>query len=290
MKKTPVVVIIIGCLLLFANVSAAGSVATISRAVCKDSRELVKSTIEQPDLDQQLAEDNFSTTPEEGKYVTLQQSEESVSEEVEEGETIEKSANQGNFHGHQVTLKIANAGGPYSGQKDSPIAFDGSHCFYVPGSTYVWDFGDDNDRTHGYGLHPTHVYSRDGVYYATLTVTKSSGDTYLDIAPAYIGQDNNHLIPLGGCSYEAETGEQITFDASQSMSTDPDAYPLKYRWDFGDGEDYTSWSADPIITHSYETERVYKVKLEVRDRYGKTRCDILHGWFIFRHKRFLPQR
>jgi len=277
MKKTPVVVIIIGCLLLFANVSVAGSAATISRALCKDSRDLVKSTIEQPDLDQQLAEDNFSITPEEGKDVALQQSEESVSEEVEEGKTVEKSANQGTFHGHQVTLKIANAGGPYSGQKDAAITFDGSSCFYVPGSTYVWDFGDDNDRAHGYGLHPTHVYSRDGVYYATLTVTKSSGDTYLDIAPVYIGQDNNHLIPLGGCSYEAETGEQITFDASQSMSTDPDAYPLKYRWDFGDGEDYTSWSTDPIITHSYETERVYKVKLEVKDRYGNTRCDILHA-------------
>lgn len=277
MKKTPVIVIIIGCLLLFANVSFAGSAATISRALCKDSRDLVKITIEQSDLDQQLAEDNFSIIPEEGKDVALQQSDESVSEEVEEGETVEKSANQGNFHGHQVTLKIANAGGPYSGQKDSPIAFDGSHCFYVPGSTYVWDFGDDNDRAHGYGLHPTHTYSRDGVYYATLTVTKSSENTYLDIAPVYIGQDNNHLIPLGGCSYEAETGEQINFDASQSMSTDPDAYPLRYRWDFGDGEDYTSWSTDPIITYSYETERVYKVKLEVKDRYGNTRCDILHA-------------
>ncbi len=266
MKKSAIIVLIIGCLLLFTNLSAA-TTAFVKRAPVHERKGDVLST-DATDLIPLSP-----TTGEEEEIASLE-----TIEEEEELEVIETSVmQQPHLHGRRQTFAVANAGGPYSGQKGSPITFDGSHCFYIPGSTYVWDFGDDNDRTPGYGLHPTHIYSRDGVYYVTLTVTKGNGQTYLDSAPVYVGQDNDHLVPYGGCHYEAEVDEQITFDGSQSFSTDPDAYPLTYRWNFGDGSEYTSWSTDPTITYSYEKERVYKVKLEIKDSYGNTRCDVLHA-------------
>jgi len=265
MKKSAVIVVMIGCLLLFTNLSAAAT--TFVKQSPVHEKEVGIVSIATTDLVPLSPAEEEETT----SFDTLEEDEKEL--EVLDIITIQ----QPYLHGQSQTFAVADAGGPYSGQKDSPITFDGSHCFCIPGSTHTWDFGDDNDRTLGYGLYPTHTYSREGVYYATLTVTKSNGDTYLDLAPVYVGQDNDHLFPYGGCNYKAETDEQIIFDASQSISTDPGAYPLKYRWNFGDGSEYTSWSTDPTTTYSYERERVYKIKLEIKDKYGNTRCDVLHA-------------
>ena len=170
-----------------------------------------------------------------------------------------------------IPLAKANAGGPYSGEIGEEVTFAGSSCILTLGTTYTWDFGDNNDQTTGSGRHPTHIYSANGIYYVTLKVTKSNGETYLDIAPVYIGQQGNSLVPHGGCSYQGQVNQEITFDASNSIGA------LKYRWDFGDGEGYTSWSNSPLATHTYNKERIYQVKLEIKDSNGNTRFDVLHA-------------
>jgi len=166
----------------------------------------------------------------------------------------------------------ADAGGPYSGNVGSLLTFDGSKSYIFDiETTYEWEFGDKNDNDKGYGKYASHIYSEPGVYYVTLTLKNSMGDIFKDIAPVYIDKKADHLIPSGGCYYKADVNEVITFDASDSVSTD--AQIVEYYWDFGDGEN----AYGNKVTHSYDKERVYIVTLEIKDSNGQTRHDVLHA-------------
>jgi len=68
----------------------------------------------------------------------------------------------------------ANAGGPYAGRRNVPVAFDGSRSSDSDGSvvSYAWDFG---DGTRGAGINPTHSYASVGDYSVTLRVTDNGG-------------------------------------------------------------------------------------------------------------------
>jgi len=291
MNRKTTIVIFIGCLLILTNFSIATSAVTISTKINKNSQNIVEK------IDPKSIENTDSVTPEtdkivptteeksvptsvENKVTPTQQNEKNVitSNVPESGGLVVQPGNQ-MIPGQQqnVLLAKANAGGPYSGQMGETITFAGSSCYFTPITTYTWDFGDNNDQTAGSGRHPTHVYSANGIYIVTLKVTNGNDETYLDIAPVYIGQQGNNLVPRGGCNYQGQVNQQITFDASKSISINPNAYPLKYRWDFGDGEGYTAWSNSPISTHAYKKENVYQVKLEIKDKYGKTRHDVLHA-------------
>lgn len=73
---------------------------------------------------------------------------------------------------------VADAGGPYSGDEDSPIEFTGSGTDVDEGDTltYSWDFGDGTEAT-PFSSNPnaTHIYANDGTYTAMLTVKDSAG-------------------------------------------------------------------------------------------------------------------
>ena len=166
----------------------------------------------------------------------------------------------------------ADAGKPYSGDVNENIKFDGSGTYVNPstGAIYEWNFG---DGTTGFGKYTYHKYSEAGVYYPSLKVTTINDDEYLDDTVVYIGQDGAHLEPYGGCHYFAEVDEKITFDASKSISNDPDSPISKYIWYFGDGEK----AYGKKVTHSYDKSRVYLVTLVTKDINGNTRHDLLHA-------------
>jgi len=275
MNKKSTIVIFIGCLLILANFSILTSAATIS-AKTKISVEKVDPTsiksdnVITPETYKVVPTTEEKSTPtlEDDKITVTQQDEENiVSVNVDEGTGYVVEQGQQTTPGAQY-IGISNAGGPYQGQVDIPVAFQSKGIIQL-GAAYKWDFGDNSAPV--YGRNPTHTYKENGVYWATLKVTKTNGETYLDIAPVYIGQQGDALVPKGGYSYQGDVGEEITFDASQSTGAN------KYRWDFGDGEGYTPWSSNPVATHTYEKERVYQVKLEIRDNNGKTRYDVLHA-------------
>lgn len=228
MKKTPAIVIIIGCLLILSNITVAAS--TLSRTV----KEI----------------ENIA--PQENKNIVTQ------------------PENPINIKNKPMALTLANAGGPYSADVGETITFEGSNCIIIPGSSHEWDF---RDGTTGYGLHPTHCYSSPGIYHVVLTVTAPNGNTYQDIAPVYIDQEGNNLLPYGKCFYKGEVDEEIVFDGSQSISTDSNSPITEWIWHFGDG----TVGYGEKVTHTYEQEKVYLVTLEVRDDNGNMRQDVLHA-------------
>jgi len=76
---------------------------------------------------------------------------------------------------------IADAGGPYTGTIDTPVAFDGAGSIDPDGAivSYDWNFG---DSTTGDGLISSHVYTIRGTYTVSLTVTDNKGLTDSDTA------------------------------------------------------------------------------------------------------------
>lgn len=68
---------------------------------------------------------------------------------------------------------IADIGGPYEGQVNEAIYFNGFGSSDAEGDiSGKWNFGDNSSST---GLSPTHVYTNVGTYYVTLTVTDTDG-------------------------------------------------------------------------------------------------------------------
>ncbi|HKJ58230.1 MAG TPA: PKD domain-containing protein, partial [Halobacteriales archaeon] len=132
-----------------------------------------------------------------------------------------------------------------------------------------WDFGDGSiDVVED----PTHVFSDDGVYHVTLTVTDVGGNAVTDVV-------NVTVIDEDVTAPTAEAGDPIvtaidletTFDASASSD---DIGIVSYTWDFGDGSEPVT-NPGPVVTHVYD--EVYEdgitATLTVEDAAGHTASD-----------------
>ena len=158
---------------------------------------------------------------------------------------------------------IADAGGPYSTVVGSPISLDGNGSSDPDGNivTYAWDFGDGGTAA---GVAPTHIYSVDGTFTVTLTVTDSDGLSSSDTALAAISPADGNALPVAQANgpYTGTEGNDVQF--SSDGSTDSDGTIVTYAWDFGDGT--TSTAANP--THAYIAAGMYTVTLTVTDDAG----------------------
>jgi subtilisin family serine protease/PKD repeat protein len=151
----------------------------------------------------------------------------------------------------------ANAGGPYSGFRNQPVAFNGAASSDPDGNplTYAWNFG---DGATGVGARPTHVYAASGVYTVTLVVS----DGLASSAPATTTVTVTNRAPVanpGGPYPIRFKNEPLTFDGTRSF--DPDGSPLLYKWNFADG----STGSGPTPTHAYTSPGNFNVTLVVND-------------------------
>jgi PKD repeat protein len=158
---------------------------------------------------------------------------------------------------------IAEAGGPYTGTLCDSVSFTGSATGGCPPYTYSWTFGDGNTST---DQNPTHQYTSDGSYTATLTVTDNIGTIASDTASVTISTPE--LVADTHGPYSSTVCDPVSFTGSASGGCPPYTY-YTYSWDFGDGE--TSNQQNP--TYQYNTDDTFTVTLTVTDNVGYTDDD-----------------
>lgn len=118
------------------------------------------------------------------------------------------------------------------------------------GVTYLWDFGDGTTST---SANPDHVYTVEGVFDVTLTVTDVNGCVATLTKPAYMTTDTVLIdfdvdILVASCNYALV---QFSSESDDSICT--------YLWDFGDGS--TSGGEDPL--YPYLEAGSYDISLTV---------------------------
>jgi len=123
---------------------------------------------------------------------------------------------------------------------------------------YTWNFDDGNTTT---VTNPviTHVYTDEGDYNVTLTITDSESltDTTWAVVPV-------RNYPVADFTWSPErplVNDVVTLDAS--LSTPNGGTIMNYTWNFDDGN--TTTVTNPVITHVYRTEATYDVSLTVAD-------------------------
>ena len=128
--------------------------------------------------------------------------------------------------------------------------------------SYMWDFGDGETAD---GKIVKHTYAKGGEYIAKLTVTDSTNAKCDKSIAQKTVILNRAPIADAGSDLKICAGDNVDFDASNSMDKDGDS--LSYAWDFGDGEK----GAGKTVSHKYEKGGVYQARLSVDDN-TKTDC------------------
>ena len=169
----------------------------------------------------------------------------------------------------------AAAKGPYTGEPNVEILFDGSDSSDDDGviAEYLWDFGDG-----GVGIveSPSYAYMSAGIYLVNLTVTDDMGKADTDFTLALIGQGALPPLADAGGPYPGLANEEIDFDATGSTSSNPGGSIVQYDWDYGDGNSDVDAGATP--THVYTANGPYQVTLTVTDEVGGT--DVDTAWSV----------
>ena len=131
-------------------------------------------------------------------------------------------------------------------------------------TTYLWDFGDNNNSAAETSLkNPIHKFSSDGSYNVRVTTTNSSGNSNSHHKLITI----SNSAPIARFSNQS-SGLNVKFDASASSD---DGGTLLYGWSFGDeptdvlGFEDAYHSADANTSHVYASSGHYKITLFVQD-------------------------
>jgi uncharacterized repeat protein (TIGR01451 family) len=158
----------------------------------------------------------------------------------------------------------ADSNGPYNGNINTQINFDGSGSYDPTGyiADYQWDFGDE---TTGTGETISHVYSNEGFYTVGLTVYNNEG--YSDYDETTVDICGNPPVANAGGPYETIEIAPISFDGSGSTD---DWGIAKYEWDFdaSDGIQLDAIGVNP--THAYYELGIYTITLTVTDYFGQS--------------------
>jgi PKD repeat protein len=154
---------------------------------------------------------------------------------------------------------VAVAGNDVIVCQGTEVLFDGSGSIGEEGENlkYEWDFG---DGATGVGAKLAHTYQTGGTYKAVLTVDDlENTPCSTSIEKVFVTVNSKPSAIFSGANI-ACTGEEVSFDASET--SDPDGDDLTYTWDFGDGTDAHGGTS---ITHTYNAGGVYSVRLTVDD-------------------------
>jgi PKD repeat protein len=171
-------------------------------------------------------------------------------------------------------LPVPMINGPYTGKIGSLISFYSKGSNDPDGTiiNYIWDFNDgiiSNEES------PTHVYSKEGEYTITLTITDNSGAQAIISTLGVISQNIPPIASING-PYEGEVNEALEFSSNGSL--DLDGNIIEYKWDFGDGK--YSFQENP--NHIFSSSKDYLITLTIIDDDGaadtiQTKCTIYYN-------------
>lgn len=159
---------------------------------------------------------------------------------------------------------------PDNGAAPLDVTFDAAASTEGDGSSitgYVWDFGDASSA--GSGVNPTHQYTSDGTYTATLTVTNDNGDTAQTTDTIVVGVEGPNATfvrtPVEGAAPLTVDVDATSSDAGGGSSI------TTYSWNWGDG---SSDSTGSIQGHDYTTPGTYNITLTVTNDNTDTDQDV----------------
>lgn len=170
---------------------------------------------------------------------------------------------------------VANANGPYQGNVNVPLAFDGSGSSDPDGDslTYNWNFGDGST---GIGISPSHVYTSAGIFAVSLIVNdgklnSTPSTTQANITPQ---QTNNPPVANAGPDQNVISGTLVALDGTGSSDLDGDT--LTFQWEESAGNPAIGLlsnpnSASPTFTPSIAGS--YSFTLTVNDGQGGSDLD-----------------
>ena len=130
--------------------------------------------------------------------------------------------------------------------------------------TFAWEFGDGNSAT---GQTAEHIFSDNGVYVVSLSVTDDDGG--IGSGSATVTVSNVAPVAEAGADRNIAEGERIQFSGSHSDPGSADSH--SYAWDFGDGASGSGISP----THVYADDGSHVVSLRVTDDDGDVGIDTL---------------
>jgi PKD repeat protein len=124
------------------------------------------------------------------------------------------------------------------------------------GSTYVWDFGDGSTSNDSIPSHTfTNTGTVDSIYTVKLMVMAENNactdSFFMDITVHPYVQANFTISDRLGCT----PFDVVIQNASVNGGT--------YYWDFGDGEDTTTYNMDPLIHRYYNTNFTVQQEFEI---------------------------
>jgi PKD repeat protein len=156
---------------------------------------------------------------------------------------------------------IAVAGSDLTTNEDDPVTFSGIGTDTTSDQSildYHWDFG---DGATGSRASTSHVYTKSGIYIATLKVTDDDGESDYDTLMVTV----NNVVPVAdaGIDRTSYEDELLLFHAI-ATDTQSDSPTLNYEWNFGDG----TYSSGITVTHTYQNNGVFDVTLTVTDDNG----------------------
>lgn len=166
---------------------------------------------------------------------------------------------------------ISNAGVDQDSNEGQIVSFDGSQSTDPDGINdivnYSWIFG---DSTVGTGLTTNHIYSNNGTYNATLTVTdtmnQSSSNTIIITV-------NNTAPVINSLNTPSTIGLNTSFTANANFSDEGTLDTHTAIWNWGDGTSTGTITEGNGVgsvdnTHVYSVKGVYPVSITITDDDG----------------------
>lgn len=128
------------------------------------------------------------------------------------------------------------------------------------GTIYNWDFGDGGTGT---GSSITHVYTNDGSYTVSMTVTTAAGCETDIVNTGYIT-----VNPLPDAEFTANPNPASSLSPLVSFTDQSTATIVNWNWNFGEPSSTSNTSNNQFPSHTYGNSGNYGVSLVVMNQFG----------------------